>query len=164
MLDEMSYFNVWSLLLSFTFLSMLPHPGVLNWPTISTVPRSARRACKCPFAAHPPFSIKSLRRNSSNHTSPNFGSPSSVALFLDFMGFLTPNMMTLILLMLGLPDTDILAVPFVYTKTSEMLNDDPGSSICRLRSSFAACSKERSISKLFSAGHTLALWSSTLLS
>jgi len=161
--DERSYCITCSMLRWLTFLSMLPHPGVLVCPTRLTVPRSASRACICALAAHPPSSRKSLSRSSLIHTSADFGAPSSFAGLRVLMGLRTPAITTLTLLRLGLPLTEMRASPTVIEYMSASLIDEPGTLMAASRACFASSSNERSISTLLSSGQTTALSSSSSL-
>src|SRR5580704_17422386 len=66
-----------SLLRLLMVVSRLPKPGVGILPASDNVPRSASLAVTLLIAAQPPFSLKSVIRNSSNHTSVHLGKPSS---------------------------------------------------------------------------------------
>ena len=109
---ETSYSMTSSLLLSLTFFSILPNPGVLMLPDKLIVPKSANWVATLPLAAHPPSSLKSVNRNSLTHTSADLGIPSSFVLFCTFclLGFLTPIIIVTTLLRFGFPFTDSFAL------------------------------------------------------
>ncbi|OPZ58096.1 MAG: hypothetical protein BWY89_00174 [Bacteroidetes bacterium ADurb.BinA012] len=162
-LEERSYCITCSMLRWLTFLSMLPHPGVLVWPTRLIVPRSASLACICALAAQPPSSRKSARRSSLTHISADSGAPSSVCGRRVRMGFLTPTITTLTLLRLGLPLTEMRAIPSCTDQMSASLTTEPGARMAASRDCLASSNRERSISILFSSGQTTALCSSLSL-
>ena len=117
---ETSYAIISSLLLSFTFLSILPNPGVLILPERFTEPKSARRVDILPLAAQPPSSLKSLKRNSLTHISPDFGIPSSGLVLFCLLGLRIPIIIVTTLLKFGFPLTDILSLFSLYTEYIEL--------------------------------------------
>ncbi|KAF5037230.1 hypothetical protein DSECCO2_566800 [anaerobic digester metagenome] len=106
-----SYDIIFSFWRSDTFFSMLPNPAVDILPTTATFPISARSAVTLVVAAHPPFSSKSVRRNSLTQISAHLGCPSSDKLIGLRFGLRIPIMIVLTSLRFGIPTMVILFGP-----------------------------------------------------
>ena len=103
--DEKSYWYASYFCLAVRLCSIEPKPKVLKLPERFTFAKSANLKFKRPLAANPPLSSKSVKRNSFNQISPHLEDPSSSLLEFGppFLGFLTPNIIVLIILILGFP-------------------------------------------------------------
>ena len=130
-----------------------PKPAVMILPVMLREPTSDNCTLSAPLAAHPPLLLKSIRRNSLTHTSPDFCSLERLRIPI-IMVFTSPNV--------GLPKILTVLVGWLGSAMEYIwLKDEPPVARALLRSFFNEVNSVRSMSSMFASGHT-ARQSSTL--
>ncbi|OIQ69492.1 hypothetical protein GALL_489060 [mine drainage metagenome] len=133
--------------------SKAPKPAVVLLPEMVISAKSANFAFTLPIAAHPPFPLKSVARNSSNQIIPDLAMPSSVLVVDEvFIGLRTPSIMVVTKLRSGWPTIVMVSRP------SETLNGNVSGHGCPwylalLRASLALVNFVSVMSSSFAAGH-----------